>query len=108
EQDADMVMFLNRPDYYDINTNSEGEDQKGLTEVKIAKHRNGSLETIKLKALLHIQKFIAWEDDPYNAIGLGGGTWRPVDDSEGGGARLFQAQSKMNNMSDDELDEAPF
>ncbi|MCH5683270.1 hypothetical protein LWM68_02655 [Niabella sp. W65] len=61
--------------------------------------------------MLHIQKFIAWDDDPYNAIGLGGGTWRPVnDDADGGGAgaRLFQAQSKMNNMSDDELDEAPF
>ncbi|WP_114792262.1 replicative DNA helicase [Niabella yanshanensis] len=111
EQDADMVMFLYRPDYYDINTNSEGEDQKGLTEVKIAKHRNGSLDTVKLKALLHIQKFISWDEDPYNAVGLGGGTWRPVNDDAdagGGGARLFQAQSKMNNMSDDELDEAPF
>jgi len=96
EQDADMVMFLYRPDYYDINTNSEGEDQKGLTEVKIAKHRNGSLETVKLKALLHIQKFISWDDDPYNAIGLEGGTWRPVNDDAdtgGAGARLFQAQS---------------
>ncbi|GAB3011372.1 replicative DNA helicase [Niabella terrae] len=109
EQDADMVMFLYRPEYYDINTNAEGEDQKGLTEVKIAKHRNGSLETIKLKALLHIQKFIAWDEDPYNAIGLGGGNWRPVDDGEaGGGARLFQAQSKMNDMKDEDLDDAPF
>lgn len=109
EQDADMVMFLYRPDYYDMNTNAEGEDQKGLTEVKIAKHRNGSLETIKLKALLHIQKFVSWDDDPYNAIGLGGGTWRPVnDDAEGSGARLFQAESKMNDMSDDELGDAPF
>ena len=108
EQDADMVMFLYRPDYYDVNTNSDGEDQKGLTEVKIAKHRNGSLETIKLKALLHIQKFIAWEEDPYNSMGLVGGAWRPVDDSEGGGARLFQAQSRMNDMSEDELDDTPF
>lgn len=109
EQDADMVMFLYRPEYYDINTNAEGEDQKGLTEVKIAKHRNGSLDTIRLKALLHIQKFVSWDDDPYNAIGLSGGNWRPVDDSEsGGGARLFQAQSKMNDMTDEELDDAPF
>ncbi|HOZ84382.1 MAG TPA: replicative DNA helicase [Niabella sp.] len=108
EQDADMVMFLYRPEYYDIHTNAEGEDQKGLTEVKIAKHRNGSLDTIKLKALLHIQKFIAWDEDPYNAIGLSGGNWRPVDDSEGGGAKLYQAQSRMNNMTDEELSDAPF
>lgn len=108
EQDADMVMFLYRPDYYDMNTNAEGEDQKGLTEVKIAKHRNGSLETIKLKALLHIQKFISMDDDAYGAIGLGGGAWRPVTDDTDGGARLFQAQSRMNDMNDDELDDAQF
>src|SRR5215213_2099312 len=34
EQDADMVMFLYRPEYYDINSNAEGENIKGLTEVK--------------------------------------------------------------------------
>ena len=112
EQDADMVMFLYRPEYYDINTNAEGEDQKGLTEVKIAKHRNGSLETIKLKALLHIQKFISWEEDPYNAIGLpGGGSWKRIEEEEDG-ARMFIAESKMNKMTDDEIDEnmgeAPF
>lgn len=58
EQDADMVMFLYRPEYYDITANEMGESNKGETYVKIAKHRNGSLDTIKLKALLHIQKFI--------------------------------------------------
>jgi len=108
EQDADMVMLLYRPDYYDIHSNAEGEDQRGLTEVKIAKHRNGSLETIKLKALLHIQKFVVWDEDPLSAIGLPGGNWRPVDDDSAGGARLFQAQSRMNTMTDDELDDAPF
>ena len=36
EQDADMVMFLYRDDYY----NEDGE--KNITEVIIAKHRNGS------------------------------------------------------------------
>ncbi|MBK7099505.1 MAG: replicative DNA helicase [Sphingobacteriales bacterium] len=111
EQDADLVMFLYRPEYYDINTNAEGEEQKGLTEVKIAKHRNGQLDTIKLKALLHIQKFIGWEEDPYNVIGLpGGGSWKRVEDE--GGAKVFIAESKMNSRNEDEEDEnmedAPF
>jgi replicative DNA helicase len=66
EQDADMVMFLYRPEYYDITANEFGESNKGETHVKIAKHRNGSLETIKLKALLHIQKFIEDEADESN------------------------------------------
>src|SRR5688572_23731301 len=101
EQDADMVMFLYRPEYYDITANEMGESNKGETHVRIAKHRNGSLETIKLKALLHIQKFVEMDDDP----GQGwGGNWKkipPESSGDGGadGARLFiQAGSKMNDM----------
>ena len=102
EQDADMVMFLYRPEYYDINSSAEGENIKGLTEVKIAKHRNGSLETVKLKALLHIQKFTNWNEDPYSGIGLPAGGWRPVDDG-GSGEKLFiQTSSKMNDIKEDE------
>ncbi|TXH22373.1 MAG: replicative DNA helicase [Chitinophagaceae bacterium] len=114
EQDADMVMFLYRPDYYELTNNAEGEDQKGLTEVKIAKHRNGSLDTVKLKALLHIQKFVSWEEDPYNSLGMPGSNWRKIEDTDQtGGAKVFQVESKMNNMNtdydfDDEMDEAPF
>ncbi len=105
EQDADMVMFLYRPDYYDMTTNETGENIKGLTEVKIAKHRNGSLETVKLKALLHIQKFTNWDEDPYSSIGLPAGGWRPVDDGEVSGAKLsIQVGSKMNDMPDEEED----
>lgn len=102
EQDADMVMFLYRPEYYDINSNAEGENIKGLTEVKIAKHRNGTLETIKLKALLHIQKFTNWDEDPYSGIGLPSGGWRPVEDSGGGEKLYIQTGSKMNDIPDDE------
>lgn len=109
EQDADMVMFLYRPEYYDVTTSAEGENIKGLTEVKIAKHRNGTLETVKLKALLHIQKFTNWDEDPYSGIGLPGGGWRPVEDSGGGGGEklYIQTGSKMNNIADDD-DDQPF
>jgi len=102
EQDADMVMFLYRPEYYDINSNAEGENIRGLTEVKIAKHRNGSLETVKLKALLHIQKFTNWNEDPYSGMGLPAGGWRPVDDGGGGEKLYIQTGSKMNDISEDE------
>lgn len=44
EQDADIVMFLYRDEYYNANTND-----KGLTELIIAKHRNGAIGTINLK-----------------------------------------------------------
>jgi replicative DNA helicase len=109
EQDADMVMFLYRPEYYDITANEFGESNKGETYVKIAKHRNGSLDTIKLKALLHIQKFI--EDDTSDFGGnpsLPNGSWKPIKpDEDGSGAKLYiQKGSKMNDGEFD--DETPF
>ena len=109
EQDADMVMFLYRPEYYGITANEMGESNKGETHVKIAKHRNGSLETIKLRALLHIQKFTEYGNDDFGGIGLpSGGSWKPVQDDEGGGARLYiQAGSRMKDLPMDD-DEAPF
>lgn len=107
EQDADMVMFLYRPEYYNITANELGESNKGETHVRIAKHRNGSLETIKLRALLHIQKFVEMESDDFGGIGIPGGNWKPVSDDDGGSARLFiQKGSKMNEGKFD--DEAPF
>ena len=114
EQDADMVMFLYRPEYYDITANEMGESNKGETYVKIAKHRNGSLDTIKLRALLHIQKFVEDEEGgsdfgSSSSGGNGGGTgnFRPVKGDDGGGAKLYiQKGSKMNDGNFD--DDAPF
>lgn len=61
EQDADMVLFLYRPEYYGETSNEHGESNKGETHLRIAKHRNGSLDTIKLRANLSIQKFYTWD-----------------------------------------------
>ena len=108
EQDADMVMFLYRPEYYDITANEMGESNKGETYVKIAKHRNGSLDTIKLKALLHIQKFI---EDVEVGSDFGGGApgnnFKSFKSEEDGGAKLYiQKGSKMNDSAYDE--DTPF
>lgn len=58
EQDADLVAFIYRPEYYEQQTDIAGE-----TFIKIAKHRNGTLEKIKLIGKLHIQKFYDPEDE---------------------------------------------
>jgi len=107
EQDADLVMFLYRPEYYDITANELGESNKGETHVRIAKHRNGQLETVKLKALLHIQKFIEDDGDDFSNSLPQGGNWKPVKDIDGDGAKLYiQKGSKMNDGEFD--DETPF
>jgi replicative DNA helicase len=108
EQDADMVMFLYRPEYYDITSNEMGESNKGETHVRIAKHRNGSLETVKLRALLHIQKFIEETGSDFGGIGLPQGNWKPVPTEDGGPKLYIQAGSKMNDLPSVDDDETPF
>jgi replicative DNA helicase len=48
EQDADIVAFIYRPEYYDIQQDSDGNDTKGVAEIILAKHRNGSPKTVLL------------------------------------------------------------
>ncbi|GAB3339156.1 replicative DNA helicase [Marivirga atlantica] len=57
EQDADMVMFLYRPEYYGITEDENGIPTTNVGEVIIAKHRNGSLETVPLKFVGRFTKF---------------------------------------------------
>jgi len=57
EQDADIVMFLYRPEYYGITETEDGHSTAGLGEVIIAKHRNGSLENVKLRFIGKYTKF---------------------------------------------------
>lgn len=57
EQDADLVMFLYRPEYYGITEDESGMPTTGMAEVIIAKHRNGSLDTVQLKFIGKYTKF---------------------------------------------------
>jgi replicative DNA helicase len=51
EQDADIVLLLHRPEYYDAN------DQPGIAELIIAKNRNGKTDTVKLTFLKNLTRF---------------------------------------------------
>ena len=53
EQDADIVMFIYRDEYY----NGEESESQGLAEVIVAKHRNGPTDTVKLSFLKRYAKF---------------------------------------------------
>lgn len=108
EQDADMVMFIYRPEYYEVMTNEMGDSTQGETHVRIAKHRNGSLDTVKLRALLHIQKFEEWESGNSNPP-FKGSNWKPVGPStdggpaqQAGGGRFMVQESRMNNGNFDD------
>lgn len=57
EQDADMVMFLYRPEYYKITQDEQGNSTEGVGEVIIAKNRSGDVDTVKLKFIGKYTKF---------------------------------------------------
>jgi replicative DNA helicase len=59
EQDADIVSFIYRPEYYKIEEWDDDEQSptEGQAEFIIAKHRNGSLENIRLKFIGNLGKF---------------------------------------------------
>ena len=72
EQDADIVSFIYRPEYYKIMEDEEGRSLKGVAEVIIAKHRNGALDTVKLKFIDKFAKFEDLSDDGFfDAMGSG-------------------------------------
>ncbi|KFM98529.1 replicative DNA helicase [Bacillus clarus] len=53
EQDADVIMLMYREDYYDKET-----EQKEITEIHVAKHRNGPVGSLKLRFLKEIGRFV--------------------------------------------------
>jgi replicative DNA helicase len=57
EQDADIVIFVYRPEYYKQFKDDGGNDLKGVAELIIAKHRNGSLTSVYLKFIGYLTKF---------------------------------------------------
>ncbi len=57
EQDADIVTFIYRPEYYKIYEWDNGDDSRGQGELIIAKHRNGSLKNVRLKFTSEFAKF---------------------------------------------------
>ncbi|HNA41314.1 MAG TPA: replicative DNA helicase [Saprospiraceae bacterium] len=69
EQDADIVSFIYRPEYYKITEDEEGNDTRGLAEIIIAKHRNGALETVKLAFKSEFAKFADWTGNGFADVG---------------------------------------
>jgi len=89
EQDADLVIFLYRPEYHGITADENGNSTQGETHVKIAKHRNGSLDTVRLRAQLHVQRFVEMDENAVPVVTKT--TWKPI------------SRSPLPNEKDDSL-----
>lgn len=110
EQDADMVMFLYRPEYYGLTTYEDGTNTQGVAEVIIAKQRNGPVGDVKLQFVNKFAKFMDLQDsggynqltgmgiDPTNQYGSNSGTItrssRMNDDDEESSGRFNMPKPK--------------
>lgn len=108
EQDADMVQFIHRAEYYGLTEDEDGNSTQGMATIIIAKHRNGSVGDVKLKFVNHLAKFEDFEQGN-NDFGDFDNNSMPIGDD-------FDSptlQSKMNDTDsfkydEDEDDDAPF
>jgi len=62
EQDADMVLFIHRPEYYKITEDEAGNSLLGIAEIIIAKHRNGGVGDVLLRFRKEMARFTDLED----------------------------------------------
>jgi len=92
EQDADLVLFIYRPEYYGITEDEGGHSTKRMAEVIIAKHRNGPTGSVKLR---FIDTFARFEDYDEPA---GTGELNSPDPAQG----FATFQSRLNEMTEDE------
>lgn len=67
EQDADMVCFIHRPEYYTRSgVDAEGNDIRGLAEFIIAKHRSGSVGDVRMRFRASFARFENWDEGAYS------------------------------------------
>ena len=92
EQDADIVSFIYRPEYYQILEDEEGQSLKGVAEIIIAKNRHGALKTIKLKFIDEFARFSNLEDPNFDDL--------PGDTFENPYPNIITRPSKMNDDED--------
>lgn len=87
EQDADLVAFIHRPEYYGLNVDEAGNSTQGMAEIIVAKHRNGAVDTIKLRFRKEQAKFLDYDDISMNGGMMSGGVNQEFGSAiDGGGA----------------------
>ena len=101
EQDADMVMFIHRPEYYNITEDENGMDTRGVAELIIAKHRNGPVDSAKTRYIGQFTKFTDLDSLDQNLdYGSPAAGMMPNSDFDGTANSVIRG-SKMNDIEED-------
>ena len=92
EQDADMVMFIYRPEYYQILEDEEGQSLKGVADLIIAKNRAGALTDVRMRFTGEFARFSNMDDPDFGDL--------PGDTFESPFNNIITKPSKMNDGED--------
>ena len=90
EQDADIVLFIYRPEYYGLTEDENENSMAGLATISISKHRNGATGDIQLRFIRDFAKFADLDTI---------GSLDQQLSADGGDS--FTVPSKMNDLDDD-------
>jgi replicative DNA helicase len=104
EQDADIVSFIYRPEYYGFLQDEDGNSNQGVGEIIVAKHRNGALDRVRLRFIGEYARFDnieGYNEEPVVPVhaNLNANT-----DFDLPSANSYTIQSKMNSFDDDPAD----
>lgn len=100
EQDADMVMFIYRPEYYHLETFDDQTPTQGMAEIIIAKHRNGALADVRLRFIAQFAQFDNIENDTEEMF------LSPSNNFDNN--MPFTTKTMQSKMNDDSDDDQPF
>ncbi|GGH04720.1 replicative DNA helicase [Mucilaginibacter phyllosphaerae] len=105
EQDADMVLFLYRPEYYGLDVDEDNNPTQGVGEVIIAKHRNGETGRVRLK---FVGKYVKFQDldqgmDSFGAPGAANAFagLSPSQDFDSKPSNFIIRPSRMDDIDDE-------
>jgi len=100
EQDADIVSFIHRPEYYGHTEDEDGNSLIGIAEIIVAKHRNGAVDDVRLRFQKEGARFLDLEDGDISAY-ANLIPQQPASSSAGGNDPSSQAFTVGSKMNDD-------
>ena len=98
EQDADIVMFIYRPEYYQIYEDNSG-STLGMADILLAKHRSGETGEVRLKFIKQFAKFENRDETNNYNMSTGLGPNEGFDGNGQGNSVIYD--SKFNHDTDD-------
>ncbi len=105
EQDADLVIFIYRPEYYGLAGDADNPNTEGLAVINIAKHRNGKLGDVNLRFVNQFARF----DDPESAFTYDNSAGlKPNPDFSGKGTVIKPSRMNEDFDQDNTFDDNPF